>query len=117
MKQKMISASTEIDFNKKLNAHLEEAPEPSGEPMTMLRQMERWVGGDSVHNSERDECCPDFSCCHPGLIWTEEKRKKFAEAYIYEDYKTTENMSYEALGALLSKDVSEEKVYIVNGRS
>ena len=26
-------------------------------------QMWLWVFGKSTHNTLRDECCPDFSCC------------------------------------------------------
>ena len=33
--------------------------------MTPDEQMEKWVNGVSIHNLERDECCPDFSCCNP----------------------------------------------------
>jgi len=43
-------------------------------------QLEEWVKGNPVHNPMRDECCPDFSCCHPALLWPEEKRKFFARA-------------------------------------
>lgn len=30
-----------------------------------LDQMDAWVNGRSEHNTVDDECCPDFSCCHP----------------------------------------------------
>ena len=28
------------------------------------KQLEQWVLGNSIHNKESDECCPDFSCCN-----------------------------------------------------
>lgn len=48
--------------------------------MTVEEQIKLWVNGDSKHNLERDECCPDFSCCEPGLLWSKEDRVMFAEA-------------------------------------
>jgi hypothetical protein len=36
------------------------------------QQLAEWVNGLSVcHNSE-GECCPDFSCCQPQLLWPPE---------------------------------------------
>lgn len=78
--------------------------------MTVERQLERWVAGDPVHNSETDECCPDFSCCRPDLIWPVEDRRKFAEAYINEDSETTHFMCMDALGDLVKS--LNEKVHI-----
>ncbi len=43
-------------------------------------QLERWVAGEPVHNDEKDECCPDFSCCNPKLLATQEEREKFRGA-------------------------------------
>lgn len=48
--------------------------------MSIEEQLERWVAGDPVHNDERDECCPDFSCCTSELLAAEEERVKFREA-------------------------------------
>ena len=31
--------------------------------MTSDEQLDEWVKGNSLHDTERDECCPDFSCC------------------------------------------------------
>jgi hypothetical protein len=49
--------------------------------MTPLEQLEKWVQGESVHNTERDECCPDFSCCQPELLAPKVTREAFAKAY------------------------------------
>jgi hypothetical protein len=41
-------------------------------------QLSRWVNGDSIHL--QDQCTPDFSCCQPQLLATEDERRKFASA-------------------------------------
>ena len=49
--------------------------------MTPAQQLEKWVRGESVHNGAAKnlgECCPDFSCCHPDMLWPEDRRKEFA---------------------------------------
>lgn len=28
----------------------------------------KWAMGQPYHNNIDDECCPDFSCCHPDLF-------------------------------------------------
>lgn len=43
-------------------------------------QLEKWVKGESVHNHEHDECCPDFSCCDPKLLAPQREREAFANA-------------------------------------
>jgi len=45
--------------------------------MTPDEQLEEWVKGNSIHNTDRDECCPDFSCCCPKLLAPEDERKTF----------------------------------------
>jgi hypothetical protein len=47
--------------------------------MTSDEQLKEWVKGNSIHNPDRDECCPDFSCCDPELLAPEDERKRFAE--------------------------------------
>lgn len=49
--------------------------------MTADEQLDLWLAGQSVHNDERDECCPDFSCCSPDNAWPMEKREEFARKY------------------------------------
>ena len=80
---------------------LGEPEEPiKGEDMSVERQLEFWVRGKSIHNSRRDECCPDFSCCQPKLAWPKEKRIKFAVACVNED-----SMLMDALVGLTGDDV------------
>lgn len=31
-------------------------------------QLDEWVAGRPVHNTKRDECCPDFSCCQSNMM-------------------------------------------------
>lgn len=49
--------------------------------MTPLEQLERWVVGESLHNHERGECCPDFSCCSGQPPVELEVRQRFLKAY------------------------------------
>lgn len=49
--------------------------------MTVNDQLDRWRNGESIHNKERDECCPDFSCCKPELLADRFEREKFYEAW------------------------------------
>lgn len=47
---------------------------------TVDEQLRLWLQGTSVHNVEFDECCPDFSCCLPDMLWSEPMRLAFANA-------------------------------------
>ena len=48
--------------------------------MTSDEQLDKWVEGESIHNKSEDECCPDFSCCHPILKAARPVREKFKAA-------------------------------------
>lgn len=69
--------------------------------MTSEEQLQKWVEGKSIHNENGNkqggECCPDFSCCKPGLKWPKEKRELFANS----DEKTQSGMLMGALRALM----------------
>lgn len=41
----------------------------------VIRQTMLWVNGISEHNRVEDECCPDFSCCHPECFDTDQARR------------------------------------------
>ena len=77
--------------------------------MTSDEQLEQWVAGYPVHNDERDECCPDFSCCEPSLLVDYETRKAFLEA--------GEELRMSMLGLFLGKAISSmnmlDKVHLV----
>lgn len=51
--------------------------------MTMSgeEQLKAWVAGQSVHNPDTDECCPDFSCCVTELQAPQEERSAFFGAW------------------------------------
>ena len=50
--------------------------------ISLEKQLEQWVKGFSQHSGSLTDgrCCPDFSCCSPKLLWSEDLRKKFVEA-------------------------------------
>lgn len=33
----------------------------------LVFQTKAWIDGTSLHNALTNECCPDFSCCHPDM--------------------------------------------------
>lgn len=69
--------------------------------MTAKEQEEKWLAGESIHNLSAPvvggECCPDFSCCNPGMKWPEEKRRAFVNG----DESTRHKMSLGALQELM----------------
>lgn len=59
--------------------------------MTPDEQVIKWIAGESIHNKERNECCPDFSCCEPTLLAALCERKEFKDALdTGNDYKKME---------------------------
>lgn len=48
--------------------------------LTPDRQLASWVAGRPRCPNTRGECCPDFSCCLPSLLWPVEKRRAFVAA-------------------------------------
>lgn len=81
---------------------------PEGAP-TADEQLTRWVAGDAVCPNEHHECCPDFSCCNPKLLWPLEKREKFLAATQGERSK----MLMGALGALVEE--AGQKAHVTRG--
>lgn len=71
--------------------------------MKAEEQLKLWVDGNPMHNEERDECCPDFSCCS-GSISPLAIRKKFAKAYRKNDEKVIYEMLTEFLGKCLENE-------------
>ena len=69
-------------------------------------QLAQWVAGNSVHNTDDDECCPDFSCCNKDMHTPKEVRERFAKAVHDDDEQTRLEMlgmflgqSCQAMGA------------------
>jgi len=84
-------------------------------------QLREWAEGRPWHNpwspgadqpfyddKAEGECCPDFSCCRPDLIWPREKRYAFVAA----NAEQRENMLFGALVNLTDPD----KVYVTGGQ-
>ena len=65
-----------------------------------------------MHDKERGECCPDFSCCQPQLFAPEEVRVMFRNAYLKGDEDAVMRMLGEFLSKALAKLVPEKNVYI-----
>lgn len=59
--------------------------------MKSEEQLEKWVNGEAIHNTERDECCPDFSCCG-GEMAERSVRERFAKAHKEKDESTVAAM-------------------------
>jgi outer membrane biogenesis lipoprotein LolB len=82
--------------------------------MTPLEQLNLWVGGKSVHNQERNECVPDFSCCNVGVETLKENKIEFKNAYINGDDEKYMSMLWEFLSKAINME-TDKKVYIAKG--
>ena len=76
---------------------------------TIEFQLAEWVKGNPIHNDERDECCPDFSCCEPELLAPKKTREAFQRA----DENGRMSMLMGFLGASLSHIGIDKDVYLV----
>ena len=81
--------------------------------MTIIKsqdtQLDEWVKGTPIHNIEREECTPDFSCCRGSEFMADEDvRKRFTQAY----YDNDETVIHEMLMMFLGKALEGENVYI-----
>lgn len=81
--------------------------------MTNIEQLDKWLAGDSIHNDETDECCPDFSCCMPELLADKQSRQLFYGAYISKQHDIYEKMLMGFLANALPL-MTTKKVYITN---
>lgn len=79
--------------------------------MNINEQVDEWVNGNPVHNDERDECCPDFSCCVPEVMASDQEREQFSEAYYNNDTKTQNEMLSNFLQRMVTHKTSK-KVHI-----
>lgn len=83
--------------------------------MTVDDQLKSWLAGNSIHNSERHECCPDFSCCHPELLASLEERTDFVNAH----HNKAHSKKAEMLGLFLNRmltAISPIEVYVAHER-
>ncbi len=44
--------------------------------MDSKEQLNQWLAGNPIH---AEQCCPDFSCCRPELLWPREERQIFID--------------------------------------
>lgn len=79
--------------------------------MTPAYQLELWVQGISMHNTEADECCPDFSCCG-GPLASFYERQTFQRLVQTDDTDTEWAMLHIFLGRLLAQEGMQDRVYI-----
>lgn len=80
--------------------------------MTSLEQLEKWVAGESIHNVEEDQCCPDFSCCTQSLLASEEERKMFLNAFINHQQDIMDSMLMIFLEALIKNKFPNKNIYV-----
>lgn len=83
--------------------------------MTAEEQLEKWLKGISVHNEDRQECCPDFSCCSPELLASVEERIDFVNAHHAKNQTKKDDMLAMFLGRML-KGVASIPVYVSHER-
>jgi hypothetical protein len=75
--------------------------------MTPKEQLEKWCKGESIHNHERDECCPDFSCCNKN--WS----APMSERLLFKDRpELRDQMLLGFLAGALSSSAPKVNVYI-----
>ena len=75
--------------------------------MTHDEQLKQWVAGNSIHNDEHEECCPDFSCCQTKYKAPKNVREKFRDA----DEGTRMGMLMHFLSEAISAEFSKN-IYI-----
>ena len=75
--------------------------------MTLDEQLKEWLDGNPIHNTERDECCPDFSCCN-GNIAPLNVRERFVKAH----YECDEEVKMQMLMMFLGNAFSGKNIYI-----
>jgi hypothetical protein len=63
-------------------------------------QVTRWVEGIPLHNTVRDECCPDFSCCGSPLMPLE-SRQRLKDAHDIGDEDTVQSICMMGLSGLV----------------
>jgi hypothetical protein len=83
--------------------------------MTYKEQLELWVKGESVHDTENDICCPDFSCCNKKINTPIEERLAFKKVYEFGDEKSVNTFLMGYLGQALASFEPEIKVHITDG--
>ena len=76
-------------------------------------QLSEWVKGNPLHNTIRNECCPDFSCCSLEILQPKEIRETFAAA----NDKDRMGMLFSFLSGMVATEVPDKKIHIVDGNT
>ena len=76
--------------------------------MSIDEQLTEWLRGNPIHNTERGECCPDFSCCTPSLLVNQKTRQAFVDG----NEELRKSMLGMFLGSAIAAMGSEKKVYL-----
>lgn len=77
----------------------------STRPITIEYQLDQWLKGRSLHNPGRNECCPDFSCCEPGIKTPLELKERYVKAYREKDHQAQMSL----LGMFLATGIEQMK--------
>lgn len=72
--------------------------------MTSDEQLDLWVAGTSVHDTDSDQCCPDFSCCNSKMNTPEHERRAFLEG--------NEDTRHQMLMVFLERALAGEAVHL-----
>lgn len=82
--------------------------------MTPLEQLDLWVNDKSIHNSEREECCPDFSCCQTQFKAEAKVRKAFRKAFIENNKEVINAFLMGFLGNAIAAYDPNKDIYIAD---
>lgn len=81
--------------------------------MKPIDQLLKWQKGESIHNIERDECCPDFSCCDKDINTSQGIKDRFVLAHLNNDEEAKERWLNWFLNGMLTKKSSDSRIYWV----
>ncbi len=84
--------------------------------MEISEQLDEWLKGNSMHNEERDECVPDFSCCG-GKSAPLDAKKRFVKAYHDDNNSVIHEMLMMFLRSLLKEKDLNEDVHIAGDKA
>ncbi len=56
-------------------------------------QIESWVRGISIHDTEHNVCCPDFSCCCPYIETPQVAKDRFYVAWVKREIRVLKEMA------------------------